>query len=450
MAGETLLLKNCRLVLPCAGCKPLRGVNIVAEDGTIVHVGEDLPSGSKTGTVVECEGLAAIPCLYNAHTHAAMTIVRGVFEGLDLRSWLHMVWGVERKLTPGHVYKASLAAALELAANGVCGIVDMYFYPEETLKAFTEAGLRIALGPVVMGHIDPLKALDEAKKFARRIAGHPLAKPVLNIHSVYTVKPSAIRYLVEELHEENIPLHIHVAETAWEIEYSLKHYGKRPLQLLEELGALENGAIIAHASWLSRREVELAAKRRAVLVNCPSSNMKLGSGGLHPMLEAKSLGATVAIGTDGPATNNGLDVLAEARIAALLQAYARGQPLTRDILEAVFQAATEGGSAALVLKGGGRIEPGSPADIVLIDIDNPWWHGDPLASLILSSTGRDTAYTIVAGRIVYSWEKRRKLLSKAKKLVEEAAKSILNSLKPSSEPPCSPPPACKHYGEATA
>jgi cytosine/adenosine deaminase-related metal-dependent hydrolase len=442
MAGEPLLLRRCKLVLACADCKVLQGASIYVEDGSIVYIGERVPSGAAAGRIIECSDLIAIPCLYSGHSHVAMVAVRGVFEGLSLREWLERVWAIERKLTPHHVYEASRAAALELAANGVCGVVDMYFYPEATARAFEEAGLRLAAGPVAMGEeLDPYTVVDEARRFIKLYSGSRLVRPLVNVHSVYATPVEVIRELASLSSEENVPLHIHVAETRWEVEYSLKRYGLPPVGLLKNIGALTPRTIMAHAGWISSSELAEAGRVGATLVHCPASNMKLGSNGRFPLVEAKATGARVALGTDGPATNNSLDMFLEMKLAALLQGYVRQSPSLW--FSEVFQAASEAVVQAIGVRAG-RIEVGLEADIVLLNARRPWFAvGKPLASIVFSATGADVAYTIVAGRLVYSGE-RSTYLSQAYRIVSELARQLMvEAVEPSPKPPCSPPRACR-------
>ncbi len=446
MVERVLLLKDCKAVIPCADCKPLLRTSVFIEDGLVAYVGDSPPPGARRGEVMDCKNLIAVPCFYNAHTHVAMVAVRGVFEGYDLKEWLKLVWGVERKLTPQTVYMASLLGVLELASNGVCGFIDMYFYPEETAKAVKEVGLRAALGPVVMGKLtDVYRAVEAIKLFALKYRNDPLIKPIVNVHSIYATPLEAVEAVSDVAGDLGLPLHIHVSETVWEVKYARERYGTTPVQLLYRLGALTQHTIAVHLNWLEREDIELLGRVKPIAVNCPTTSMKLGSGGLFPLYELADRGVRVAIGTDGPATNNALDVLLEAKLAALLQSYARREPRA-DAARLVFRAATEG--ASKLLGGTGSIRVGEPADIVVIDSRIPSLAENRLIESLVYGYPASVAvkYTIVNGSIVYCWRWREELMERMASIRERLSEwldtIIHEQAGVEAEPPCSPPEAC--------
>lgn len=445
LRGEPLLLR-CRLLLPCASCSPLTGVAVYVEDGRIGYIGDGPPAGAKRGAVVDCPRYAvAMPCLYNAHTHAAMTLLRGFHDDSELHEWLERMWHVEKRVTPDVAYHASLLAVVEMASTGTCGFMDMYFWPHETLRAARELGLRARLGPVIMGDVDPYKAVEEAVRFARSLQGDPLAGGVVNVHSIYAAPLEAVREGYRAAEELGVPFHIHVSETRREVYEAKKRFGKFPVELLESLGALGPRAVLVHAGWIASWELEAVRRAGASLVHCPTSNMKLATAGSFPLYEAMESGVNVALGTDGPASNNSLDMIREAKTGLLLQRHSYWD--TRVKARHLLEAATRGGARAMGVRGAGAIEPGAPADILVLDLSRPWslpLRADNLASALLySAAGGDTLYTIVDGRPVYTPENRERLWSLAERSAEQLNRfleRIGEGRDP--EPPCSPPQAC--------
>ncbi len=446
--AEPLLLR-CRWLLACASCPPVEDAYIYIEDSRVSSLGSGTPPpGAKSGLVLDCGKLsAAIPCLYNAHTHAAMSLLRGYYDDRELHEWLQRMWHVEKRLTPDVVYSASWLAAAEMIMGGTCGFMDMYFMPWETARAAEELGLRARLGPVVMGDVDPHRAAEEAARYARLLEQRGgLVRGVVNVHSIYAVPLEAVKEAAGAAKELGVPFHIHISETRREVYEAKKRYGVFPVELLHRLGALHGGAVLVHAGWIASWELSLVKEAGASLVHCPVSNMKLATAGHLPLYEAQQMGINVGLGTDGAASNNTLDMLREARVAVLLQRHAYWD--TRVTAETALRAATEGSAKAMMIPGAGRIEPGAPADIAVIDLGHPGLQpvrrDNLLSAIIYAATSRDTVYTIVAGRPVYSPENRQKLLQEAARHAEKLNKfleKIGEGIDPS--PPCSPPEACK-------
>ncbi len=450
-SGEPLLLR-CRWLLPCARCGVLEDVDVLVEDGVVravVSRGSRLPSGSFSGHVVDCgRRRVGVPCLYNAHTHAAMVLLRGYYDDSELFEWLSRMWFVEKRLTPEVVYHASRIAVVEMLSSATCGFLDMYFMPWETARAAWEAGVRAGLGPVIMGRgVDPWRAVEEASRFVEAVEARygPLVRGVYNVHSIYAAPLEAVRLAAREAAARGRPLHIHVSETRREVYEAKKRYGVFPLELLDRLGAVQRWSVLVHGGWLASWEVELAARRGATLVHCPASNMKLATAGHFPLYEARRLGANVAIGTDGAASNNTLDMLREMRLAVLLQRHSYWD--TRVAAVDVLEAAAEGGAGALGLEGGGRLEPGAPGDVAVLSLERPGlWpprRGRLVSHIVYSAAAGDAWLVAVAGRVVYApWMRERleRLLEESLGVVEGFLEKVGEGVDP--EPPCSPPSAC--------
>ena len=355
---------------------------------------------------VELAGHALIPGLVNAHTHAAMSLMRGLADDLPLERWLaEHIWPAEaRHASPQFVRDGTLLACAEMLRGGITCFNDMYFFPEAALESALEAGLRISVGMIVFDFAsaygaDPDDYLAKGLELRDRWREHPLASFCLAPHAPYTVSDDTFRKVAKILGEIDVPLHIHVHETAHEVERSVAEHGARPLARLERLGLLGPNLIAVHAVHLDEREIALLARHRASVAHCPSSNLKLASG-FAPAAKLAAAGVNLCLGTDGAASNNRLDMFEEMRLGALLaKAVARdAQALPA---HAALRAATLGGAAALGLEARiGSIVAGKCADLVAVHLDAPELAPcyDPVSHLVYAAGREHVSDVWVAGR----------------------------------------------------
>jgi len=442
------LLDRCRLVLYSWRGDTGENVNVYVEDGRIAWVGTTTPPlGAKSGLVIDCREHALMPCLYNAHTHAAMVLLRGYHDDSELMDWLEHMWAVEWRLDPRTVYLASKLAVLEMLMGGTCGFLDMYFYPEETAKAAKEIGIRAALGPVIMGDVDPYKAIEIALEFARKFERDDVVKPVFNVHSIYATPHDAIMLAAEKSLELDIPLHIHVSETRKEVYEAKKKYGVFPVELLDKkLKALHSKTVLVHAGWIASWELELVKNAHASIVHCPTSNMKLATAGHFPAYEAMEAGVNVGLGTDGAASNNSLDMFLEMKMMVMLQRHSYWD--TRVKAVHALRAATVGSAHAMGLEDVGEVKVGYKADLVLLDIRRPRLQplrpDNLVSAIVYAATADNVAYTIVGGKPLFTIENREKMLEEATEIAREL-NNFIEKLRGEKVqvPPCSPRQACK-------
>ena len=325
---------------------------------------------------VDLPGHALIPGLVNAHTHAAMTLMRGLADDLPLMRWLEEhIWPVEAKhVSPEFVHDGTLLACAEMLRGGVTCFNDMYFFPEAALAAAQQAGMRAALGIIVVEFpsayaSDPQAYLAKGLALRDHWREDERVSFCLAPHAPYTVSDASFRRIAQLAAELELPVHVHVHETADEVERSLAEHGQRPLARLAGLGLLGPGLIAVHAVHLTREEIETLARHRSSVAHCPSSNLKLASG-IAPVAQLLAAGVNVALGTDGAASNNRLDVFAEMRLAALL-AKAAGANAEAMPAHAALRAATLGGAIALGLEARiGSIVPGKAADLAAVSLDD--------------------------------------------------------------------------------
>ncbi|HUN69777.1 MAG TPA: TRZ/ATZ family hydrolase [Burkholderiales bacterium] len=315
---------------------------------------------------------ALIPGLVNAHTHAAMSLMRGIADDLPLMRWLEEhVWPAEKKhVSPQFVKDGTLLACAEMLRGGVTCFNDMYFFPEAALEAALAAGIRVSLGMIVVEFAsaygsDPDDYLAKGLALRDRWRDHPLVSFCLAPHAPYTVSDETFRKIATVAGEVYVPTHIHLHETADEIARSVAEHGVRPIGRLQRLGLLGPGLIAVHAVHLTDEEIALLARHGASVVHCPSSNLKLASG-FAPVAKIAAAGINLAVGTDGAASNNRLDLFEEMRLAALL-AKAVAQDAEALPAHAALRAATLGGAAALGLEARiGSITPGKAADLAAV------------------------------------------------------------------------------------
>jgi len=349
---------------------------------------------------------ALIPGLVNAHTHAAMSLMRGLADDLPLMRWLEEhIWPAEMKhVSPQFVKDGTLLACAEMLRGGVTCFNDMYFFPEAALEAAFEAGMRVSIGMIVFDFpsnygSDPDDYLAKGLALRDRWREHPMASFCLAPHAPYTVSDATFRKVAKLAAEVDVPVHIHLHESAQEIERSLAEHGMRPLARLQRLGLLGPGLIAVHAVHLDDREIALLAKHGASVAHCPSSNLKLASG-FAPVAKMAAAGINLALGTDGAASNNRLDLFEEMRLAALL-AKAVAQNAEAMPAQAALRAATLGGAIALGLESRiGSIAPGKAADLAAVRLSGPELSPcyDPVSHLVYAAGRQHVSDVWVAGR----------------------------------------------------
>jgi 5-methylthioadenosine/S-adenosylhomocysteine deaminase len=391
-------------------------VGLREENGLIAEIG---PSAQPNAgdRVLDASGLVLSPPMVNGHTHAAMTLFRGFGDDMPLMEWLRRkIWPAEARLQPDDVYWGTRLACLEMTRAGTTSFFDMYWHGAEAARAVADAGLRAAISPVFIDQLDPdkgeamrgemLESLDRIAEAGNRVS------PSIGPHAIYTVSPESLAWLAEVAAEREIPLQIHLSETEDEVNDCVHANGKRPAAYLDELGFLGPRTLLAHGVWLDDAELELVAERGATVVTNPAANMKLAVGGVFPYPKAARAGVSIGLGTDGVSSNSNLDCFEEVKLLALIQKHATGDSATLPATEAL---AIARGLRAKAL-GGTRLEPGEPADFLLLRSADPELSaGDLDADLVYAAGGSVVDTTVVAGRVVM----RDRIVPGAEELVAE-------------------------------
>ena len=348
-----------------------------------------------------------IPGLVNLHTHAAMTLLRGLADDLPLMEWLHdHVWPAEAKhVCEQFVHDGSLLACAEMLRGGITCFNDMYFFPKAAADAALASGMRAAIGLITVDFPSNYAAdADDylAKGLAVRdeLLEEPLLSFCLAPHAPYTVGERSFAKVLTLAEQIEVPIHLHLHETVQEIDDSEQRFGMRPIERIRRLGLLSPALIAVHAVHLNAREIELLAEHGCSVAHCPSSNLKLASG-IAPITQLLAQGINIGLGTDGAASNNRLDIFQEMRLAALL---AKEQGGRADAIDAhrVLRMATLGGARALGLDADiGSITTGKYADLCAVRLDDialaPCYH--PVSHLTYSLGREHVSDVWVAGRI---------------------------------------------------
>ena len=400
----------------------------VIADGAVAWRGGELVAVGPAAEVIAAVGAAEtvdlpghvlLPGLVNAHTHLAMTMFRGIADDLDLQGFLDRVVPAEAELLdPARVGVAVRAAAAESLLSGVTSVLDMYFYPDATLAAAHEIGLRVLTGPVFLDAVGP-----EGRGQAGQLRwaedwldAHPSGdgwRPVVSPHGTYTVSPDHLVDIHALATRHEALLHIHAAENQGEVELVESMHGRRPVELLDDLGVLGRRTMVAHAVHLTGGEIDRLAATGTAVAHCPASNLKLASG-IAPVPELLDAGVTVALGTDGPASSNDLDVFGAMRLAALLHKGLSGDARALPA-STVLRMATAAGAEALGIGASvGSLEVGKQADVVAGDLGRP--HTQPV-----HDPGSSLVYAAGRGDVTHVWSSGRPVVADGVLLTVDAA-----------------------------
>lgn len=383
--------------------------NILIEDGRFSKFG--LPSDFSAAEVIDAEGLAILPAFYNTHNHAAMSLLRGYADDMPLQKWLQeYIWPYEDKLTADDIEKGSELALREMISGGSVFFNDMYFEIERTIDLVDRMGTRACIGITVMEN-HSLAVEDQKRDFVDHFVDPTGGRIQLAIapHAIYTVGREKLIRSAEWARNKGLKLHIHLSETAGEVESCLKEHGMTPVRYLDSIGFLGDDVVAAHCVHIDEEEWDILAERGVTVSHCPCSNMKLGSGRFPYELAIRS-GARITLGTDGCSSNNNLDMREEMKFASLLAKCVSvssdgmmsntGDP-TLLPAETVMEWATVNGARAFGIDAG-EIAEGKVADCILVDLGaermNPCHN---LVSNWVYSASSDCVRTVICdGKII--------------------------------------------------
>lgn len=385
----------------------LHNASVAIGNGKILDIGHNLEKKWSAPVLLDQTSHIVMPGLINAHTHAAMTFLRGLADDVPLLNWLQeTVFPLEARLTPDIVRLGSLLGYAEMLASGVTACIDMYIFEDAVFEAANEAGIRCLGGEAIFDFPSAASpnwraALESTLALAEKYKGNDRLKVAINPHSVYTTTAEILQACRKAAAEHDLPVHIHLAETESETSLCQKSHNCRPVAWLERNGLFEGKLLGAHMVDINKQEIEFLANRNVVAIHNPVSNMKLASGGA-PVSEMLAKGLNVALGTDGAASNNSLNLFTEMKLAALVQKYRMNDPATLTASTALDMA-TIAGALAFGDSELGSLKPGNKADCIALSLKRPNMQPlhEPIAQLVYAANGSECEMTMIGGEILY-------------------------------------------------
>jgi 5-methylthioadenosine/S-adenosylhomocysteine deaminase len=416
------------MILPMNDKNLIEKGAIAIKDGKIVFLGKaSSATNLKAEKPINAQGKVAMPGLINCHTHAPMTLFRGIAEDKPLNVWLkETIWPLEAKLRAEDVYFGALLGCLEMIKSGTTCFADMYFHEEMVAKAVEQSGMRAALAQgIIEAENSELgrKMFNQSVDFAEKFNGYADGKvtTLLGPHAVYSCSQELLREVSEKTSELGVGVHMHLAESKAMLEDSSE------VKFLDEIGFFKSCVLAAHCINLSENDMHILSKHNVHVAHVPVANMKLGLGAAK-IKDLMSLGVNVCLGTDGPASNNTLDMFETMKFAALLQKLTYTDPTVLSAYEVLKMATINGAKALGLADKIGSLEIGKRADLILIDFSKP--HLKPLhdvfASIVYSAHGSDVDTVIVDGKIVM--ENRYVKTLDETRVIREAEKTALDLL----------------------
>jgi len=383
---------------------------VAVDGGAIVGLGprEEVERAYRGQERIDARGKLVMPGLINAHTHAPMTLFRGIADDLPLETWLHeYIWPAEAKwLSPDFVRLGTQLAAAEMIRSGTILFCDMYFFEDDVAEACKEAGLRVVVGGALVdfpnaNYKTPEEGLQYSEDLLRKWDGDSLVVPSIQPHSPYAASSELMQRGKALADQYDAPYLLHVSETQSEVRESIEKYGRTPVGRLADLGVLGPTTVAIHGVHLTDEDIELLAQHEASVVHCPESQLKLASG-LTPVPKLLEAGVKVGLGTDGAASNNDLDMFGEMGTAARVHKMIAGDPTVVPARQALSMATLQAASVLGLEKRLGSLEVGKRADMIVLDLDGP--HMVPVynitSHLVYAAHSSDVRTVIIDGRVV--------------------------------------------------
>ncbi len=403
-----LLIKNVDIITMDDRNMVIHNGFIGVSDKKICFAAEKLPENVSFEKELDGKGRLALPGLVNSHSHSAMTLMRNYADDIALESWLFdNIFPIEAKLTDRDVYWGTMLGIAEMLKSGVTAFADMYMFMDEVARAVTETGIKANLckSPVQFFEGGELKRLDKSQgtvdyynQYHNSADGR--IKVFVEIHSTYMFNEQTLTNAASLAKQLNTGIHIHILETATEVESSKRDYGMTSVEICEKTGVLDVPVLAAHCVHLTDSDLDIMRKKGCSIAHNPSSNLKLGSG-IARVPEMISRGINVCLGTDGAASNNNLNMFEEMNLAALLH---KGVAMDPQLMKAdtVLKMGTCNGAKAIGFDDTGKISEGMKADIILIDTDKPHFYpkNNPMSTAVYSAQASDVDTVIIDGNIV--------------------------------------------------
>lgn len=401
---STILIKQADIVTLDSKGEIFYETDVFIQNGLIAAIGKGLTQ--KADEVIQAKGKVLMPGFFNAHCHSAMTFERGWAEDLPFPRWLNeKIWVAESALTPEHVYWGAMLAACEMIRNGTVGFNDHYFFMDSVAEVVKQSGLRANLTNCVFG-IGADKEIGDGLEDALEFSSihhntlNGRLRTSLGPHSPYICPPEFLKVIVEHAKRMKQAIHIHLSESWEQVENSKERYGRTPTEELLELGVFEGHAVVAHALALTPSDIQILAQNGVHVARTPITYMKLAMP-TNRTQDLRSAGVNLALGTDGPGSNNDMDMMAVMRLETMWEKYKATDPemMAGDM---PLRMATQGGAAAMGFANSGKVEVGAAADVILVDFNRA--HLRPrhslIANLVFSAKSGDVTHTIVDGQVL--------------------------------------------------
>lgn len=398
--------------------------NIAIEGNRIVSVGKDVPAEFTTGKIIDGKGKLATPGMVNTHNHVSMTILRSYADDLLLDEWLNKhIWPAEALMTADDMYWGAMLGIAEMLKTGTTAFADMYFNMDRIADACAALGIRANICPCfIVFRPRAEEEIEEGVELFKHWHEYDNGRIKITFgpHAPYTCSDEYLKKVITAAKKNKVELQMHLCETQFEVDGSLKDYGMTPIERMDKLGLLDCGVIASHCVVLNDNDRKIMAAKGVRVAHNPQSNLKLASG-VADVPEMQAAGITVGLGTDGCSSNNNMDLLEEIRLAAMLHKGIKHDPLAISAANA-WKMATKDGAKVLGFADLGELKAGQLADIVLWDMSDAAWcpRHNKLSLLVYSASSRDVDTVIVNGKLVV--ENRRLLTFDEDKIKAEVNK----------------------------
>lgn len=383
----------------------LEAGSLVFEDGIIIEVNSDNVSQTNCDRTIDAQNKLLMPGLINTHTHSPMTLLRAYAEDLGLEDWLNKVLPIETGFSQADIALGSELAIIEMLKNGITTFSDLYIQIETIAKQVEKSGIRAVLArSIIEDQTSPacsrqklIESTDNVRNLHGTINGR--ITTTMAPHSIYTCSREFLLQILMEAKQLAVPLQIHLAESSAEYAYSIENFGLSPVQYLNEIGYFDHDILIAHAVYVDEEDINILAEKGVKISHNPTSNLKLGNG-IAPVFSYLDKGIVVGLGTDGAASNNSLNILAEIKLAALLQKGLNQNPTLVSALDALRMGTISGAQALFLDEEIGSIEVGKKADFILLDLAAPQTKPDfnLYASIVYSASNSQVTDVFIDGR----------------------------------------------------
>jgi 5-methylthioadenosine/S-adenosylhomocysteine deaminase len=385
-----MLLKNCKYIITQDKNRQiLKNYDILIEDDKIIDIKKKI-----SGKGLNCKDKIVMPGIVNTHAHLGMHSLKGICDDETLFDWLEIVYKEEDKLSVDDILKNTNDGAIESIKNGTTCVYDSYKFAPERIEIFKKLGMRAFVSSTVTKE-KHLKHIDRLLKATK----DGIVKPIVAGHSPYRCTKELLGMIKDISLKYNLINRIHIAETKKECLDTVREHGLTPIRFLDSFGFLNEKTLLVHSTFVNDKEIDIIAKRNSSISHNPISNMKLGSGGVAPVVEMLKRGINVGLGTDSVVSNNDLDMFEELKVTALLHKHHNADPKAMTY-QKVMDMATFGGAKALGLKDVGTIQKGKIADIITLDLDGLTPMNNIVSNIVYCANGRNVRDSIINGQLV--------------------------------------------------